>query len=153
MYEIVFYHSRNGKSEIEEYLDELGRKAKTSKTDRINRMKILSYLNALTQYGTRIGQPIVKHIEGNIWELRPLNNRIFFFYWRDNKFVLLHHFIKKSQKTPPQELEQARVTRSRHLKRRGLPAQQPYWAEYQQAISVCPTVPSKVTLSAQLRRF
>lgn len=55
MYEIVFYHSRNGKSEIEEYLDELGRKAKTSKTDRINRMKILSYLNALTQYGTRIG--------------------------------------------------------------------------------------------------
>ena len=45
MYEIVFYHSRNGKSEIEEYLDELGRKAKTSKTDRINRMKILSYLN------------------------------------------------------------------------------------------------------------
>ena len=45
------------------------------------------------------------------------------------------------------------VTRSRHLKRRGLPAQQPYWAEYQQAISVCPTVPSKVTLSAQLRRF
>ena len=31
MYEIVFYHSRNGKSEIEEYLDELGRKAKTSK--------------------------------------------------------------------------------------------------------------------------
>lgn len=25
MYEIVFYHSRNGKSEIEEYLDELGR--------------------------------------------------------------------------------------------------------------------------------
>jgi len=35
MYEIVFYHSRNGKSEIEEYLDELGRKAKTSKTDRL----------------------------------------------------------------------------------------------------------------------
>ncbi|MFQ9813881.1 type II toxin-antitoxin system RelE/ParE family toxin [Hominenteromicrobium sp.] len=117
MYEIVFYHSRNGKSEIEEYLDELGRKAKTSKTDRINRMKILSYLNALTQYGTRIGQPIVKHIEGNIWELRPLNNRIFFFYWRDNKFVLLHHFIKKSQKTPTQELEQARLKLKDFLER------------------------------------
>lgn len=117
MYEIVFYHSRNGKSEIEEYLDELGSKAKTSKTDRINRMKILSYLNALTQYGTRIGQPIVKHIEGNIWELRPLNNRIFFFYWRDNKFVLLHHFIKKSQKTPPQELEQARLKLKDFLER------------------------------------
>ncbi|WYD14179.1 type II toxin-antitoxin system RelE/ParE family toxin [Fusobacterium animalis] len=27
--------------------------------------------------------------------LRPLNNRIFFFYFKDNKFILLHYFIKK----------------------------------------------------------
>ncbi|MFI3237794.1 MAG: hypothetical protein R3Y47_07165 [Lachnospiraceae bacterium] len=63
MYEIIFYHSRNGVSEIEEYLDELGRKATTSKTDRINRTKMLSYLSALSQYGTRIGQPTVKHMK------------------------------------------------------------------------------------------
>lgn len=80
MYEIIFYKSRNGTSEIEEYLDELGAKAETSKTDRVNRTKILSYLTALSQYGTRVGQPTVKHIEGSIWELRPLKNRIFFFY-------------------------------------------------------------------------
>ena len=53
---------------------------------------------ALKQYGTRIGQPVVKHIDGSIWELRPLANRIFFFYWKDNKFVLLYHFIKKREK-------------------------------------------------------
>lgn len=117
MYEIIFYRSRNGKSEIEQYLDELAKKAQTSKTDRINRIKILSYLNALSEYGTRIGQPIVKHIEGNIWELRPLSNRIFFFYWKDNKFVLLHHFIKKSQKTPARELEQARLKLKDFLER------------------------------------
>lgn len=45
------------------------------------------------------------------------------------------------------------VTCSRRLKRRGLPAQQPHRAEYQQAIPVCPTVLSEVTLSAQLRRL
>lgn len=117
MYEIIFYRSRNGKSEIEQYLDELAKKAQTSKTDRIKRIKILSYLNALSEYGTRIGQPIVKHIEGNIWELRPLSNRIFFFYWKDNKFVLLHHFIKKSQKTPARELEQARLKLKDFLER------------------------------------
>ena len=39
MYEIIFYHSRNGESEIEKYLDELSERAKTSKTDRINRTK------------------------------------------------------------------------------------------------------------------
>ncbi len=117
MYEIIFYHSRSGKFEIEDYLDELGQKAKTSKTDRIKRIKILSYLSALAQYGTRIGQPIVKHIEGSIWELRPLNNRILFFYWKDNKFVLLHHFIKKSQKTPQREIEQARLKLKDFLER------------------------------------
>lgn len=117
MYEIIFYHSHNGKSEIEDYLDELAQKAKTNKTARINRTKILSYLSALAQYGTRIGQPTVKHIEGSIWELRPLSNRIFFFYWKDNSFVLLHHFIKKTQKTPPQEIKQARLKLKDFLER------------------------------------
>lgn len=92
-------------------------KAQTSKTDRINRTKILSYIQALAQYGTRIGQPTVKHIEGSIWELRPLRNRIFFFYWKDNTFVLLHHFIKKTQKTPARELEQARLKLKDFLER------------------------------------
>ena len=117
MYEIIFYKSRNGTFEIEEYLDELGEKAETSKTDRVNRTKILSYLTAVSQYVKRVGQPTVKYIEGSIWKLRPLKNRIFFFYWKDNKFVLLHHFIKKSQKTPPREIDQARLKLKDFLER------------------------------------
>lgn len=67
--------------------------------------KILAYLVALSQYGTRIGQPMVKHIEGDIWELRPLRNRIFFFYWKENKIILLHYYIKKSQKMSNKEFK------------------------------------------------
>lgn len=119
MYEIIFYHSKNGKSEIIDLLDDLKVKAQTSKRDRINREKILTYINILSQYGTRIGQPVVKHIEDDIWELRPINNRIFFFYWQDNKFVLLHHFVKKSQKTPPKEIEQAKLKLKDFLERSG----------------------------------
>lgn len=63
---------------------------------------------ALAKYGTRIGKPFVKHIDGNLWELRPLSNRIFFFYWKDNQFVFVHYFMKKSQKTPKKEIEKAR---------------------------------------------
>lgn len=117
MYDIIFYHSKNGKSEIEQYIDDLSIKSATDKDARINHTKILSHLAALSKYGTRIGQPIVKHIEGSIWELRPLSNRIFFFYWKDNTFVLLHHFIKKSQKTPPREIEQARLKLKDFLER------------------------------------
>lgn len=119
MFDVEFYRDKNGRSEIVEYLDELTEKAQTSKTDRINREKILAYIGALAQYGTRIGQPTIKHIEGSIWELRPLSNRIFFFYWKDNKFVLLHHFIKKSQKTPTKEIAQAYNNLQDFLERNG----------------------------------
>ena len=119
MYEVKFYKDKNGKSEIVEYLDELKVRGETSKNERINRDKILAYIGALERYGTRIGQPTVKHIDGNIWELRPLVNRIFFFYWKDNKFVLLHHFIKKSKKTPPQEINAARSKLKDFIERQG----------------------------------
>lgn len=107
MYEIEFYYDRNGKSEIIEFLDGLKEKATTSRNERINREKILTYIGALQRYGTRIGMPYVKHIAGDIWELRPPGNRIFF-YWKDNKFVLLHYFIRKTQKTPIKEIEKAK---------------------------------------------
>jgi len=119
MYEVEFYRDKNGKSEIVDYLDDLKVKGNTSKNERINRDKILAYIIALEQYGTRIGQPVVKHIDGSIWELRPLANRIFFFYWKNNKFVLLHHFIKKTKKAPPQEIEQARSKMKNYIERHG----------------------------------
>jgi len=119
MYEVEFYRDKNGRSEIVDYLDALKEKGETSKSERINRDKILAYMVALKQYGTRIGQPIVKHIDGSIWELRPLANRIFFFYWKDNKFVLLHHFIKKTQKAPVREVEQARSKMKDFIERQG----------------------------------
>jgi len=119
VYTTKFYRDKNGKSEIVDYLDDLKQRGLTSKTDRINRDKILAYIGALEQYGTRIGEPMVKHIDGNIWELRPIANRIFFFYWKDNKFVLLHHFIKKTRKTPPREIEQARNKMKDFIERHG----------------------------------
>jgi phage-related protein len=119
MYEVIFYEDKNGKSEIMDYLDELQRLSATSKNERINRDKILAYIGSLEKYGTRIGQPIVKHIDGSLWELRPLANRIFFFYWKNNRFVLLHHFIKKSQKTPSREIESARVKMKDFIEREG----------------------------------
>ncbi|MCM1330178.1 MAG: type II toxin-antitoxin system RelE/ParE family toxin [Ruminococcus sp.] len=117
MYEVIFYRDKSGKSEVEDFIRELAQKSAASKTDRINFTKILSYLNSLSTYGTRIGTPVVKHISDDIWELRPLSNRIFFFYWKDNKFVLLHHFVKKSQKTPKREIDIAKQRYNDFLER------------------------------------
>ena len=108
MFEADFYEDRQGRQPIKDVLLELRDKARTSKDERIQYEKILAYIRALEIYGTRIGEPRVKHIDGDIWELRPLAHRILFFHWRDKKIILLHHFIKKTRKTPEKELDQAR---------------------------------------------
>lgn len=108
MYEVIFYKDANGNEPLKEYLYELKSKSLTSKRDRILMEKILAYIKVLQDYGTRAGYPVMKHLEGDLWELRPLSNRIIFVYWKDDIFMLVHHFIKKTRKTPVREFEQAR---------------------------------------------
>lgn len=106
MYEIVFYKTEKGEEPVFDFIRQLA--AKKDKDSRINHNKIQEYMQVLATYGTRAGEPYVKHIDGEIWELRPIRNRIFFAAWANESFVLLHHFMKKTQKTPQKEIEQAK---------------------------------------------
>ncbi len=106
MYKVYFYKNRSGKEPVKDYIAELaGRKDKDS---RVKLNKIRDYIKALSEYGTQIGEPYVKHLDGDIWELRPLRDRILFVAWNGGSFVLLHHFKKKTQKTPAREIEKAK---------------------------------------------
>lgn len=60
------------------------------------------------EHGTAAGEPYVKHLDDEIWELRPLRDRILFFAWDGNSFILLSHFMKSTQKTPKREIEKAK---------------------------------------------
>jgi len=106
LYSIKFYRNAQGKQPVKEYLTELAEK--TDKESRIKLSKIDYYMQVLREYGTRAGEPFVKHIEGDIWELRPLNDRFFFFRWQKNIYIILHHVVKKKQKTPKYEIEQVK---------------------------------------------
>jgi len=108
VYDIIFYEDKNGKSEITEYIKLLEKKSKNSKSNRMNFNKIVAYFDLLQEMGTRIGEPVTKHLDGEIWELRPLRNRFLYAYYKDNIFIVLHHFIKKTNKTPKRELEKAK---------------------------------------------
>ena len=55
----------------------------------------------------------------DIWELRPGNNRVLFFYHKDDTYVLLHLFRKRTQKTPRSEIEKAKRERNDWLTREG----------------------------------
>lgn len=63
------------------------------------------------QHAWPVGKPLVDHLGGGIWELRSrLSHRIArtLFMLGRGEIVVLHGFIKKTQKTPVQELELAR---------------------------------------------
>jgi len=107
MYEVIIYKDKNDNAPIEDYIYGLSQK-QHSKDSRIKLKKILEYIGQLKAYGVSAGKPAIDHITGtDLFELRPTSDRIFFAYWKNNTFVLLHHFAKKTQKTPPREIEQA----------------------------------------------
>lgn len=106
MYSIVFYKDSNGKESISDYIRELA--ARNDKDSRIKLNKINDYIETLSVYGIQAGEPYMKHLDGEIWELRPIRDRILFAAYTDGGFVLLHHFMKKTQKTPPREIERAK---------------------------------------------
>ena len=115
VYKIKFYKDKNGNEPIKQYLIKL--RLKNDKDSRINLNKINDCIESLHLYGTRVGEPYVKHLDGKIWELRPLRNRILFFGFDGNSFVLLSHFIKKTQKTPKREIEKAKRLMKDYIER------------------------------------
>ena len=106
MHPIHFYRDRNGKEPVAEYLQELA--GKKDKDSRVKLNKIRDYLRILSEYGTQAGEPYIKHLDGEIWELRPLRDRILFVGYISGSYVLLHQFMKKTQKTPAREIERAK---------------------------------------------
>jgi phage-related protein len=70
------------------------------------------------QYAWPVGKPLVDNLGGGIWEVRSrLDNRIArtLFAVVNREIVLLHGFIKKTQKTPDDELELARKRKRQYL--------------------------------------
>ena len=116
MYKIYFYTDRNGKSQVKEYLSMLA--LKNDKDSRIKLTKIRDYIKVLSEHGTLIGEPYIKHIDGEIWELRPLRDRFLFAAWDGSDFIILHQFTKKTQKTPPREKEKAKRNLHDYFERR-----------------------------------
>ena len=108
MYKVITYKNRAGHDEIADFIQGLNQKMATDKDARIRYKKIIEYIGQLQTYGVSAGKPAIAHITGTeIWELRPTRDRIFFAYWTNDVFVLLHHFVKKTQKTLSQEIKQA----------------------------------------------
>lgn len=119
MFNIDFYETSDGYSDIREFLESLRTKAISVKDARIQYGQVARCIELLQENGTNLPAQIAKHLDDEIWELRPGDNRVLFFYFDHGTYVLLHHFRKKTQKTPPRELTRAKSEMRDYIARKG----------------------------------
>jgi phage-related protein len=98
----VFYQTTQGARPVRDFLMELPRE------DR----RIIGEGIATVEYGWPIGKPTCAPIGLGLWEVRSSlpSKRIarVLFTIHEGQMVLLHGFVKKTQKTPPTALDIAR---------------------------------------------
>lgn len=99
---IEYYKNQRGDEVVREFVENLPPMTKS---------KVIDTIDLLEQFGIQIGPPHSKKIIGTaLWELRILGEssvRIFYVAKINKTFWLLHGFIKKSQKTPENEIKTA----------------------------------------------
>lgn len=111
--EVVFYRSEAGNEPVREWLKDLNRDDKRQIGEDIK----------TAQLGWPLEMPLIRKIDKDLWEVRTrLADGIarVFFTVDDEYMILLHGFIKKSQKTPQNELKTAlsRLESPWHLQKR-----------------------------------
>ena len=105
---VVFFKTATGNEPVREWLKVL------PKAD----CKVIGTDILTVQYAWPVGRPLVDNLGDGIWEVRSrLSNHIArtLFAMVDQEIVLLHGFIKKQQKTPPDELELAKKRKRQYL--------------------------------------
>ena len=99
---LVFWRSATNREPVREWLNELSRGDK----------QIIGRDMANVQYGWPVGLPLCRPLSGGLWEVRatlPSNRQArIFFGFHDGMLVALHAIMKKTQKTPADELALAR---------------------------------------------
>lgn len=80
-------------------------------------------LKVLQEQGNRLREPYSKHLEDGIFEVRGKVgsdiSRVLYFFYYGGRIILTNGFIKKTQKTPRNELEKAKPCRKDFMERFG----------------------------------
>ena len=99
---VGFWKSAIGREPVREFLRELPKKDRRRMGDDVRKL----------QFGWPVGMPLVRKLDSELWELRsslPGKREARMVFSVDGDIlVLLHAFIKKTQKTPRADLDLAR---------------------------------------------
>ena len=110
---VEFYEKENGEIPVINFIDSLERKMGA---------KVLSLIEILEEKGNQLRLPYSECLEDGIFELRckfgsDITRTLYFFYEGAN-IILTNGFVKKTQKTPAQEIKLAKLRRDDYLSRK-----------------------------------
>ncbi len=113
-FEVIFYEKENGDCPVEEFLNSLDVKM---------RAKMVGLLELLEEKGNQLREPYSKLIDDGIFEIRCKvgNNitRLLYFFYYKGKIILTNGFVKKTQKTPLEEIKVTKAHRADYKRRVG----------------------------------
>jgi phage-related protein len=93
---IYFYVDDRGHKPVREFIEALSLR---------DQAKVLAYVDELKKQGHNLRRPMADYLGDRIYELRPSDNRIFYFFFLKNHAVLLHALRKRTDKIPHGDLE------------------------------------------------
>lgn len=115
-WKVSFYETTRGERPGEEWLKQQPVKAQA---------RFAWIFDLLEEHGTNVKEPYVAHLRGKIWEVRvehdKVQRRLLYFAAPGRKFVMLHGFVKKTQKTPPKEIKVAEERMTDYIRRLARP--------------------------------
>ncbi len=112
---VAFYRTQKGRCPVNEFLDSLPGKAAQK----------VAWVLKLVQELDSVPRQYLRKLTAadEIWECRITFGgdtlRILGFYRGRSRLVLTHGFMKKTQKTPPQEIAEAQRLKADHIRRYG----------------------------------
>ena len=110
---VEVYEKENGEIPVINFIDSLEPKMGA---------KVLSLIEILEEKGNQLRLPYSECLEDGIFELRckfgsDITRTLYFFYEGAN-IILTNGFVKKTQKTPAQEIKLAKLRRDDYLSRK-----------------------------------
>lgn len=111
-FKLIAYEKENGEVPVEEFLNSISLKM---------RAKIYGLMGILQEKGNLLREPYSKHLEDGIFELRCKFGsditRILYFFYYEGKIVMTNGFVKKTRKTPKEEIQLAKNRRKDFIER------------------------------------
>ena len=112
IYNVSFYEQEKGIFPAEEFINSLDDKIAA---------KVFRIFTMIEENGPKMREPYSKHLDDGIFEVRAQigNNlaRVLYFFIIGKRVIATHGFIKKTQKTPPDEIKKAKEYRKDFIER------------------------------------